>query len=71
MDASILFIRFRCADKRRRDVDGMLSTALDSLVRQGFLPDDSSKYLDRIVATSVYAETNGIDFFIFTPAVQP
>lgn len=35
-------------DKRRRDVDNVLKTLLDSLVLCGWLPDDSMKYMKRL-----------------------
>lgn len=42
---SCLSITFYVKDKRRRDLDNMLSTVQDALVKAGIIEDDSWQYL--------------------------
>lgn len=46
-------IVFRFDDNRTRDIDGAVSTVLDSLVRAGYLKDDDTSHLSGVCATSV------------------
>ena len=38
-------VRFEISDNRGRDLDGMLATVMDCLVKAGIIEDDSIKYI--------------------------
>lgn len=45
---------FYCKDNRRRDLDNMISSVQDSLVRAGVIKDDSWQVLTIVGATGAY-----------------
>ena len=47
---SIVIAEFRVSDNRRRDVDGMVATILDCIVRANILKDDCIGQVDSIIA---------------------
>lgn len=47
---AIVITEIRVKDNRRRDVDGMVATILDCLVRANILKDDSIGEVDSIIA---------------------
>ena len=47
-----LYLTFYCKDNRRRDMDNMLSSVLDILVKADVLVDDSWQYVPRITLTA-------------------
>lgn len=61
-----LIIIFHISGSRRRDLDGMVSTVFDSLVRSGVIPDDNLGIIAGI--TSCYVTVNsgseGVDILL-------
>lgn len=49
-------LTFYISDRRHRDVDGMISTIMDCLVRAGAIPDDNRFEVGRIEAEAVDCE---------------
>jgi Holliday junction resolvase RusA-like endonuclease len=47
--SNAIVIKAEIADNRRRDLDGMLNTILDCLVRAGIIEDDSISHIDTMV----------------------
>ena len=43
----------RISDRRHRDIDGMISTIMDCLLRAGAIPDDNRFEVGRIEAEAV------------------
>lgn len=47
-----MYVTFYCKDNRRRDMDNMLSSVLDILVKAEVLEDDSWQFVPRITLTA-------------------
>lgn len=54
----VMYATFYVKDNRRRDIDNMLSSCLDIIVKAGILEDDSWQFIPRIVATAELDKTN-------------
>ncbi len=63
-----VIIVVRVSDNRKRDIDGMVSTILDTVVRAGLLDDDSIQQFQTISAkvTKVKSGEEGFDLFYLT-----
>lgn len=61
---AIIVVNFRVSDRNRRDMDNMLSTVLDSIVRLGLIPDDSICEVGRTIITSEISDQPGFDLLI-------